>query len=270
MLLLFIILQILSISMLVKYSKSHEARYMEYAYEVTGTINLRYNNFTRYFSLAENNRFLADENTRLANELKQNFTRIDTAVEQKEIETFVDSTPVTRKYLWRTARVINNSVSGQNNYITLQRGRLQGVDKDMAVISPAGIVGIVTDASDNMSIVMSLLHRKSNTSVALKNSGITGILEWDGTNPQRLILRGIPKSAEIKKGDTVLTSNLSLNFPEGLHVGTIAEFKKETGGNNYMIWLKPGANFYSLEFVSVIENLFLKEQLELEQRAKRN
>lgn len=268
-LLLFIGLQVLSISMLVSYSNSHRAKYLELAYEASGKVNKQYSNFTRYFSLAENNEYLAKENERLNNLLKQNFTRIDTGFTEKNITLVVDSTTLTRKYLWREARVINNSVSAQNNYITVERGRLQGVMPDMAVVSPAGIVGIVTDVSENMCVVMSLLHRKSNTSVAHKNSGVTGILEWNGLNPERLQIRGIPKSTKLTKGDTVITSNLSLNFPEGMMVGTIAEFQADEEGNNYRVNLKPAANFFTLEYVYIIENLFLTEQMELEKRAKK-
>lgn len=255
--------------MLVSYSRSHRARYMELAYEASGRVNKQYAGITRYFSLAENNGYLAKENERLNNLLRQNFTRIDTGFTEKEVTIVVDSNTLTRKYLWREARVINNSVSAQNNYLTIERGRLQGIEPNMAVVSPAGIVGIITDVSDNMSIAMSLLHRKSNTSVALKNSGVTGILEWNGFDPERLQIRGIPKSTKLAKGDTVITSNLSLNFPEGMMVGTIAEFKAESDGNNYRVNVKPAANFFTLEYVYIIENVFLKEQQELEKRARK-
>lgn len=268
-LLLFIGLQVLCISMLVSYSHSHRARYMELAYEASGKLNKQYAGVTRYFSLAENNGYLAKENAKLNNLLRQNFTRIDTGFVEKEVTLVIDSNTLTRKYLWREARVINNSVSAQNNYITIERGRLQGIQPNMAVVSPAGIVGIITDVSDNMSIAMSLLHRKSNTSVAHKNTGITGILEWNGMTPERLQIRGIPKSTKLAKGDTIVTSNLSLNFPEGMMVGTIAEFKADEEGNNYRVNVKPAANFFTLEFVYIIENIFLKEQQELEKKARK-
>ena len=268
-LLLFLGLQVLAISMLVNYSKSHRAKYFELAYEVSGRINKQYTSVTRYFSLGVNNRNLAAENERLNNLLAVNFSRIDTGVVTEKLPLVVDTNNLHRKFLWRVARVINNSVSAQNNYITLERGRLQGIKPDMAVVSPVGIVGIVTDVSDNMSIVMSLLHRKSNTSIAHAKTGVTGILEWNGYNPERLQVKGIPKSTKLEKGDTIVTSNLSLNFPERMVVGTVTSFEPDEEGNNYKINIKPGANFFTLEFVYVIENLFLKEQRELEQRAKK-
>jgi rod shape-determining protein MreC len=256
--------------MLVKYNKSQRAKYLETAYEVTGRINKKYNNFTRYFGLNENNRILSEENSRLHNLASSNYTLIDSGAAVVRDTSVVDSSRLIRKYLWRNARVINNSVGGQNNYITLERGRKQGVAPDMAVMGPAGIVGRVTDVSDNMCIVMSLLHRKSVTSVMLKKGGITGILEWNGENPGLLQLKGIPKSTDLKIGDTVLTSNISLNYPPGLMVGTIARGVKEKSGNNWLLDVKPGTNFYNLEYVNIIENLLLNEQQELENRAKKN
>lgn len=268
--LVFLILQIISISMLVKYNRSHQAKYMEVAYEVTGSINKRYNNFTRYFGLVENNRILSDENTQLHNSSSSNFTVVDSSARIVRDTSVVDSSRLIRKYLWRNARVINNSVSGQNNYLTLERGRLQGIAPDMAVMGPAGIVGRVTDVSDNMSIVMSLLHRKSVTSVMLKRGNITGMLDWNGENPALMQLKGIPKSTDVKIGDTVLTSNISLNYPPNLMVGTIARGIKEKSGNNWILDVKPGTNFYNVEFVEIIENRLLNEQRDLENRAKKN
>jgi rod shape-determining protein MreC len=268
-LLLFVLLQVLSIGMLVRYNKSHQARYMELSYEVTGRVNKQYSTAIGFINLGENNRRLAEENNRLRNNLPGNFTRVDTLGKPVQDTVPVDSVTTIRKFLWRKAHVINNSVSSQNNMLTLERGRNQGIQPEMAVMAPGGIVGLVTDVSNNMAIVMSLLHRKSSTSVMLKRGNITGILDWDGKNPMLLQLKGIPKSTELKKGDTVLTSNISLNYPSGLMVGTIASFAPEKAGNNYSINVKPGANFYSLEYVDVIENLLIKEQLELERRAKK-
>lgn len=267
--LLFIVLQVLSLTLLVKYNRSQQAKYLETAYELTGRINKKYNSFTRYFSLNENNRVLAEDNTRLHNLASSNFTSLDSSARLVTDTLVVDSSKTIRKYFWRDARVINNSVAGQNNYITLERGSKQGIAVDMAVMGPGGIVGRVTDISNNMCVVMSLLHRKSITSVMLKKGGIAGILEWNGENPELLQLKGIPKSTDIKTGDTVITSNLSANFPMGLMVGTVVRGHKEKDGNNWQLDIKPGSNFYSLQYVYVIENVQNSEQKELESRAKK-
>ncbi|MCU0396334.1 MAG: rod shape-determining protein MreC, partial [Chitinophagaceae bacterium] len=77
-LLLFLLLQVLCITLLVKYNRSHQAKYMELAYDATGRINKQYSDVIAYFSLRENNRALAEENNRLRNLLAENFTSIDT------------------------------------------------------------------------------------------------------------------------------------------------------------------------------------------------
>jgi rod shape-determining protein MreC len=268
-LLLFLLLQGISISMLVKYNKSQQAKYFEVAYEITGKINKKYSSFTNYFGLGDVNRRLAAENNRLHNIVSSNFTFIDTTSQVKMDTAVVDSSRLIRKYLWRNARVINNTVSSQNNYLTLERGRKQGIEPDMAVMGSTGIVGRVTDVSDNMCIVMSLLHRKSTISVSLKNSGNNGSLTWDGVNPALLQLSGISKSNQLKVGDTILTSNISRSFPPGLMVGTIASATLNKGGNDYLIQVKPGTNFSNVQQVEVIENLLQNEQQELESRGKK-
>lgn len=256
--------------MLVKYNKSYEATYLQTAYEITGKINKQANKVETYFSLGENNRKLAEENTALKNRLPSNFINSDTTIKIVADSIKWDSTGKQRKYIYRLAHVINNSVSLQNNYITLERGKLQGINRGQAVVSAAGIVGIVVDASNNMAIVMSLLHRNSRTSVMLKKDLTNGILIWDGKTPNLLQLTGIPKSAKPEKGDTVLTSNISFNYPSGLMVGTIKKIEIEPGGNNYILQVQPGANFYSLQYVNVVENLFQQEQADLEAKYNGN
>jgi dihydrolipoamide dehydrogenase len=74
--------------------------------------------------------------------------------------------------------VVGNTFTLQKNYITIERGALQGVKKDMAAISPDGsIVGIVVEVDDNYSKIMSLLHRNSKVSAMLKRDKVAGTVE---------------------------------------------------------------------------------------------
>jgi len=265
----FLLLQVVALLMLVKYNRSHEAAYMQLTYELTGKINKQANKVETWFNLGENNKRLSAENNQLKNTLTNNFASIDTAGRPVADTTKWDTTGRQRKYLYRVARVVNNSVSFQNNYITLERGSNQGVNKGQAVTCAGGIVGMVTEVSGNYATVMSLLHRNSRPTVMMKNGLVSGTLIWDGRNPSLLQLTGIPKSTKLAKGDTVLTSNLSINFPPGLMVGIIDKVEEDKAGNNFIIQVKPGANFFSLQYVDAIENLMAKEQAELEARAKK-
>lgn len=183
---------------------------------------------------------------------------------------FRDTSGRSRKFTWLPAKVINNTVSLQQNYLTLHRGLLQGVKKDMAVIGPQGVVGTVIDISDNYSRVMSLLHRNSKVSSMLKKGNIPGSVEWDGKDPRYLTFRNIPKSIPVAKGDTVVTSTYSANFPPNIMVGTVVEILKEASSNFFIIRLKTATNFYNLEYINLVENVQWGEQSRLEAAAVKN
>jgi rod shape-determining protein MreC len=264
------VLQILSIVLLVKYNETHHAAYAGVANEITGRINQQYNKIQNYFHLKENNKLLLEENTRLKNLLGINFENADSARLVVMDSLVNDTLGRQRKYLWLPAKVINNTVAEQNNYVTLHRGLNQGVKKDMAVIGPQGIVGTVIDVSENYSRVMSLLHRNSKVSSMHKNSKIIGSVEWDGKDPHFITLRNIPKSTPVAKGDSVVTSSYSANFPPDLLIGTVDEISKDPGSNFYIIRLKTATNFYTLEYVNLVENVQWEEQRRLEAAPVKN
>jgi rod shape-determining protein MreC len=266
--LFFLVLQIIALSMLFSYNKFHEAAFSDVAKELTGGVYDRANSVEYYFHLKKTNDSLARENARLRNQLASNFEGADTG-SKVVIDTIpFDSLGNVRKYLWREARVSNNSTGSQNNYITIHRGQNQGVQKDMGVISPSGVVGVVVEVSANYATVMSLLHRQSRMRASLKKTGETGTILWDGNSPQTLTLVDIPRSAKISKGDSVITS-YSDRFPPGLVVGTVESILEDKSTNFYTLKLKPGTNFFSLQYVYVIENLQRSEQKQLEEATRK-
>ncbi|MGN6492071.1 MAG: rod shape-determining protein MreC [Agriterribacter sp.] len=265
----FLIMQLIALYMLFHFNRFHEAAFMGVASEVTGKINKQYNNVEYYFNLKKTNKGLVEENTRLRNLLKQDFLIPDTSSSIVVDTIKVDSLEQYRRYTYFPAKVINNSVTSQNNYLTLSRGAAQGVTKDMSVISPAGIVGTVIHVSKNMATVMSLLHSQSRVSASLLKGGETGSVEWDGADPQVITFRNIPKSAQVKKGDTVVTSRYSSNFPPGQPVGIITEVEEPKSSNFYLLKLKPLTNFFNVQFVYVVKNLQKEEQDALEKSTQK-
>jgi rod shape-determining protein MreC len=268
--LVFLVLQIVSIIMLVRYNPTHQATYAGVANDVTGRINLQYNKVQYYFHLKETNRQLAEENSRLRNMLGVNFEGPDSAKIAVVDSLVRDTLGRQRKFLWLPAKVVSNNISAQMNYITLHRGALQGVKKDMAVVGPTGLVGTVVEVSENYSLVMSLLHRNSKVSSMLKKGNIAGSVDWDGTDPRFLTLRNIPKSAEVVKGDSVLTSTYSANFPSNIMVGTVDQVSADPSSNFYTIRLKTATNFFSIQYVNVVENVQWGEQRQLEATPLKN
>ncbi len=262
--LFFLVLQVTCIVLLVKNSDTHQAAFAGIANEVTGRVNTQYDKVHNFFNLKENNRVLLEENTRLKNMMATNFENADTAFIKHVDSLNTDTLGRQRKFTWLAAKVVNNTISQQFNYMTLHRGANQGVKKDMAVVGPQGIVGTVIDVSENFSRAMSLLHRNTRVSAMLKKTEIPGTVGWDGKDPRYLTLTSIPKSASVAKNDSVVTSNYSANFPSNMLIGTVLEIAKDPGSNYFIIKLKAAANFYSIEYVNLVENVQLEEQRRLE------
>jgi rod shape-determining protein MreC len=264
------VLQIVSIVLLANFNKTHEAVYSNIASEVIGRINLQYNNIQSYFTLRQINRQLSEENARLRNVMAINFEGPDSTRLAIMDSLVRDTLGRQRKYLWLPAKVVSNTTSSQTNYLTLHRGSKQGVNKNMAVIGPNGVVGTVIDVSENYSRVMSVLHRNSKVSSMLKKGNVTGSVEWEGKNPTILTLRNIPRSVEVAKGDTVLTSTYSANFPSHIMVGTILSVEADPGSNSHIIRLRSATNFYNIQYVNVVQNVQWAEQRSLEAAPVKN
>ena len=265
----FLFLQVVALWFLFSYNRFHRAKFLGIANEMTGSINTQYNKVEDFLTLREENRKIHRQNDSLLNLLQRNFSVRDTSLQILQDSTLFDTTGRYRRYLSRPATVIYNTVNAQKNYFQINRGFNQGIRDNMAVLSSDGsAVGIVMNVSANFSQVMSLLHIQNSVSVSLKKTGDFGTAEWDGKDPRFILLKRIPKTIEVKKGDTVLTSSVSFNFPPGYMVGTIDEINLDNTTGMYLLKVKTAANFYNLQQVHVFENLEYTEQVKLNAATK--
>jgi rod shape-determining protein MreC len=221
-----------------------------------------------YFALSGVNNDLAQENAMLRTQLMQ-FARIKEAGRMDSLMlTMRDSlAPDTLgQYKYVVAKVINNSVSRINNYLTLNRGSEDGVLPGMGVVAPSGAVGKVRNVSPHFSTVTSLLHSKLVISAEIGRTRAFGTVKWKGINPQAAQLLYIARHLKPKVGDTVVTSSLSSVFPQGIMVGRITRVSIRDDDTFFSIDVDLSANFGTLEYVYVAENLFKTEQDTLEAR----
>jgi rod shape-determining protein MreC len=260
----FLILQGVALWFLYNYNKFHRAKFLGVANEMTGRINTQYNKVEDYFILREENKRVHRLNDSLLNLLSRNFVQRDTSVRTLQDSIPYDTLGNYRRYSSRPATVVYNTINSQKNYIQINRGANQGVRDNMAVVGSDGsAVGVVVNVSGNFSQAMSLLHVQNTVSASLKKTGEIGTVEWDGRDPQFLTLKRIPKTADVHKGDTVLTSSVSFNFPPGYMIGTIADMKLDVSTGMYQLKIRTAANFYNLQQVHVIENIERAEQVKL-------
>jgi len=224
-------------------------------------MSTRIENIKDYLSLRDENRILAEENARLYNRLGSSFARVAAD------SVYMGDSIQPRKFLYLTARVVNNTVNKQFNYLTLDKGSLSGIKPEMAVIGSEGIVGIVKSVSDNYASVLSALNRDFIVSAKIQKNGYFGPLKWNGNSADYATLVDIPHHVKIETGDTIVTSGFGGVFPEGYHIGTISDFRLK-GGNYYEIRVKLSTDFRKLNYVQVIKNYALNEIDSLEKANK--
>ncbi len=254
-LIIFLILQGSCIYLIIHYSNYHHAAFGNLSNQLTGRVNEQYSRIDNYFHLKRTNDSLVKANESLYNKLKIDFELPDTVSNERIDSIRIDSIIQYRKYTYLPAKVVSNSISTQNNYIVLSRGKARQLHEGMGIVDiNNAVVGIITEVTDDYAVVMSLLHKDSHLSGKLLKGGETGTLNWDGKKPNMITLSNIPKSAKVAKGDTIITSGFSTTFPKGMIIGRVAEVFSETSTSNFRINFITAANFYNLQYVYAIEN----------------
>ncbi len=256
--LLFLLLEIVSFNLIINYNSYQRASWMSSSSKASGDVYRTFSNVSQYLMLQQINEELANENTFLRSQLPSSFKY------SKDYFSLVYDSLNKRQYSYRTAKVINNSVNKHFNYITLNKGEKNGIEKEMGVISSKGVVGIVKDVSSHYSSVISILNTRLLISGKLKESGFFGALGWDGKDYTHAWLNEIPIHAPVSVGDLIVTSGFSAIFPEGILIGSVESVEKDKGESFYRIKVKLSVDFKDLSFVEVISNDMRDEQLKLE------
>ena len=238
---LFVLLELIAILLLVNHNSFQKSRLINTTNIVTGTFHNVYSSVEDYFFLKKANHQLGIENARLYEMIQKNQVLHDSIFERDTIYAFIP------------ARVISNTTRGRDNYIMINKGRSDGVDKEMGLISPNGIAGIIVEVSSNYATAMSLLHKNTRISARLKKNGQMVNVSWDGADYRKGQLEDIPSHISLQSGDTVITSGYSFLFPEGLLIGTVGE-KVIKGGSLNRAELIFSTDFDNLYYVYVTKN----------------
>lgn len=266
---LFLLLEIVSFTLLFRFNSYQGSVYFTSASQAVGSIYNTADDIKGYFALRQTNDRLTEKNITLELQL----SALERELKSMKTDTSYIrqlSHGILRDYSIHPARVINNSVTLADNYITINRGSSDGIHPEMGVIDGSGVVGIVYLTSPGYSVVIPLLNTKSNISCKIKNSDYFGFLKWTGESPLYAYVRDMPRHSVFSLGDTIVTSGHSTIFPEGIMVGTIEDTGDSHDGLSYMLKVRLASDFSRLSDVRVISNKDADEIRSLEQRAGTN
>ena len=226
-----------------------------FALNFNGYVSLRYDSWEQYLNLKEVNEKLVEENLALKSQLAQKII-------YRPVQPFVVDTTF-KHYTWIPAKVIHNSTSQEKNYLILNKGKADGIEPEMAVVSNDGVVGIVHQVTEHFSQVMSVLNLKLPVSCKFKKNQYFGSFLWSGFDYEIGSLNNIPLHLQVNKGDTLITTGYGV-FPENIPVGYVVSSEKGKG-NFYKIDVQLSNDFRKLYYVYVIKDPHKQERDQLEQ-----
>tara|TARA_B100000575_G_scaffold150744_1_gene120209 strand:+ start:29875 stop:30678 length:804 start_codon:yes stop_codon:yes gene_type:complete len=234
-LIIYVFLSFITINFLYKKSNIHYNQFSKIATSFSGKTSVLAASLNYYFNLRNENKKLIEENLNLKkNQLK------DITLNQKTINPQELSNSIL------IGKVIVNSVNKNNNIIVIDKGRSNGINEEMGVISSDGVVGIIKSVSNNYSSIISLLNTELRINALLKNTSTIGSLSWNGASPKILKLNDIPLSSTIKIGDTIVTGGMSFYFPKGIPIGKIVNYDNSSLEGYYEIDILTFNDFTSL------------------------
>jgi rod shape-determining protein MreC len=253
----FVVLQAICFFVIVNYNE-RQGKIWGYTSEFfAGRLLMQRQRATKYVNLAVVNDSLSAENARLHAQLL-NRQMISVPVKDTFVQRYTDSisgTITVPKYTYIAGRVIINSISGQNNFMYLNRGASSGVRPNMGVLSNDGIVGIVRHVGNDVSVVMSVLNRQCRISARLKKQNELGSLFYEGADPYYMSLADVPRHVDLLVGDTIVTSGYSSMFPSNVFIGTISDIQLAGNDNFYKLKVKLSHEMGRTDYVYIVDNL---------------
>lgn len=167
------------------------------------------------------------------------------------------------EYTLIPADVVGKTTTQLRNYATINRGEKDGIESGMTIVTDAGIVGIVHSTSDNYSLVQMVFNRDVRVAAKVERSRTDAVIAWEGEN--FLVMKNVPKSADVQVGDNVVTSEYSNRFPSDLPIGKVVEVRDDESTSLFRkVVVKPSVDFNTLEQCFVMKFLPNPERAKLE------
>lgn len=216
-----------------------------------------------YFDLRRQNRALRELNITLADEAGR---LREASLENQRLRRLL-ALRETSPFTFVAAEVVGKNLQLLRNTITIDAGTDRGIAPDMPIVTDAGLVGRVIGVSERYAIGQIMLNREFRASARVQRGRVDGIIAWEGGD--RVMLRNVAKTLDVKPGDVVVTSEYSSLYPPGIRIGLVAEIRQEPSSLFQTVAIAPAVDFARLEEVFVITRVPDSLRAALERRVAR-
>ena len=156
-----------------------------------------------------------------------------------------------------TATVLSRNKSYWFNTVTIDKGKKNGIEKDMAVVTKNGLVGKINRVSNNSSEVKLItsndINYKVSVSISTESGDTYAILNGYDKKTGLLMINGVDKTYDIKENDKVLTSGLGGREPRGIYIGSVKKIKPDKYNLSRTVYLETGQDFDSIHYLTVLK-----------------
>lgn len=149
------------------------------------------------------------------------------------------------------ASVVGMDIDPWVSTVTVDKGRTNGVRKDMVVLAAGGVAGKILKASLHFSRVLLISDYNSAVAAMVQKNRTRGILRGNGKG--RCILEYVDKGLDVEAGDEIITSGTDLVFPKGLILGRVSAVKNSGDPSLFQsIEVEPAVDLKGLEEVILV------------------
>ena len=232
-------------------------RFVAWQYEVVSEV-------TGYFGLKGVNERLAAENAALRSQLENSGLWEESDADTTKILSTNYKSPFKGdlegpRIIYREGKVVQMTMNGMRNYLTVNRGEEDGVYEGMGVRNEEGAVGIVATVGKHYAVVLPIINIETHLSCRFLKNDYIGTLQWDGRDTRFAELADVATHLEVNIGDTIVTSGLSTSFPAGIPVGVVEDCRLDEGASYYTVRVRLSTDFRRLRYIEMIDNEDMEE-----------
>lgn len=177
--------------------------------------------------------------------------------ELQEMKSLLELNQTLTESTYLNATVVMRNIDGWNQTVTVNQGKKQGVEENMAVVTSQGIIGYILHTSYFNSTVKLLTSVDENHKISVKIEGndgyIYGLLTSYDTKTGYYKIEGIAENTEIKEGAIVITTGLGNTFPAGILLGTVVRIQTDHFDLARTVLVKPSVNFDEIRYVTILK-----------------
>ena len=178
--------------------------------------------------------------------------------EIKELKKILDLKDTYTNYELKNASVTVRNKSYWLDNLIIDKGKKNGIKKDMAVITDNGLIGIISKVYTSSSEVRLITtNNKNKITIYIETEGgdVVGYIDKYNKDKKELVIKDIDKNSNIKVGDKVMTSGMNKVFPKGIYIGEVKDVKQDENNLSKIVYVEIKQNINKIHYVAVVKKV---------------